>query len=261
MRCLSFTAQASALVPSLPAWRAWLWLLVWLVLPAQAQTLQVCISDEDFPPFTSPTEELAGQQRIRQAGARQGWQVTFIAMPWRRCLAGVEHGIYSAVAGVAAIPEHQAMMAFPQRGEQADPTRGLGATRLLVYRPRGSLADWDGRVFSHMAKPLLYLSGRTTLKSRFDQLGVASVDIARSSRQLAMMLLKGRGSLVVDHDFQVARVLALPEFRGQLEVLPVPFGEAPVYLAVGWPLYQGHRREVEALWDAMAAAIPAASAH
>lgn len=224
-------------------------LLACLVAPVQAATLVVCVSDEAFPPFTFPNREGDSQRLIRSAVERQGWQLEFIALPWRRCLAGVEQGLFGAIAGAAATPEYLDFMVFPQCSGQPDPRRALGITRLVVYRPAGDVAAWDGQGFSGLTRPVLYLSGRTTLKVLLEGLGVPAVDTARTSTQLAHMLLRGRGSLAIDHDYQVELLLAEPEFRGRLEVLPVPLGEAPIFLAVGRQLYQRHSRQIEAIWD------------
>ncbi|RJG08983.1 hypothetical protein D3879_24450 [Pseudomonas cavernicola] len=224
-------------------------MLVFLVAPVQAGTFSVCVSDEAFPPFTFPSREGDSQRLIRLAVEHHGWGVEFVALPWRRCLAGVEQGSFSAVAGVAATPEYLAFMAFPNSSGQPDQRRALGITRLVVYRPLGSLAGWDGQRFTGLAKPVLYLSGRTTLKALLARMGIPAIDTARASSQLAHMLFKGRGSLAIDHDYQVAQLFALPEFQGRFEVLPVPFGEAPIFLGVGLRLYDRRPRLVEAVWD------------
>lgn len=112
----------------------------------------------------------------------------------------MKRDLYSAVAGAAATPEYREFMAFPLHAGLPDPQRALGMTRIMVFRVLDSRANWDGRRFRGLDKPLLYLSGRTTLKVLLARMGVPPVDTARNSKQLALMLLKGRGSLVIDHD-------------------------------------------------------------
>lgn len=231
-------------------------LLLCLVPPALADNFSVCVSDEAFPPFTYPRQESESQQLIRRAGERQGLRVMFVAQPWRRCLAGVEHDVYSAVAGAAATAEYRAYMVFPLLAGQPDPRRALGVTRIMVFRRRDSGADWDGRRFRGLDKPLLYLSGRTTLKVLLDGLDVPTDDTARNSRQLAAMLLKGRGSLALDHEHQVERLLAMQDFHGQLEALPKPLAEGAVYLAVSRQAYGRNRAGIEAIWQAIGASQP-----
>lgn len=230
-------------------------LLLCLGEPALAETFSVCVSDEPFPPFTDPLRESEIQRLIRQAGERQGLQVAFVALPWRRCLAGVQHTIYSAVAGAAATSEYLGAMAFPQRNGQPDPQRALGVTRIMALRLRNSRAGWDGLRFRGLDKPLLYLSGRTTLKVWLARMDVPAVDTARNSEQLALMLLKGRGSLAIDHDHQLEQLLTLPQFRGRLEILPKPVLEGSIYLAVGRQLYERNSEAVEAIWDDIGASL------
>jgi polar amino acid transport system substrate-binding protein len=233
-------------------------MLLCLAAPAGAASLSVCISDEAFAPFTDPQRDGESQKRIRLASKHQGWQVKFVALPWRRCLAGVQQDIYDAVAGVAATAQYQDYMAFPQRDGQVDGARALGVTRLVVYRPVGSAAGWNGQRFSPLVKPVLYLSGRAALKGLLARMQEPADDTAKTSTQLALMLLKGRGSLAIDHDYQVAQLLSMPAFQGRLEVLPAPFGDAPVYMAVGWHRYERNRQLIEAIWSELGALQQAA---
>lgn len=230
-------------------------LLLCLSGPLQAETFSVCISDEAFPPFTYPHHESESQRLIRRAAEQQGLSVAFVALPWRRCLAAVRRNIYSAVAGAAATPEYLDYMAFPLRNGQPDPQRALGMTRIMAFRLRNSCADWDGLRFRGLDKPLLYLSGRTTLKVLLARMGVPAVDTARNSEQLALMLLKGRGSLALDHEYQVERLVAMPQFHGRLEVLPKSLAEGAIYLAVGRQLYERNSPIVEAIWDDIGTAL------
>jgi hypothetical protein len=59
--------------------------------------------------------------------------------------------------------------------------------RLAVYRPSVSTAGWDGRDFSGLDRPVLYLSGRTAIKTVLESMGIVAVD---ASTQLAAMLLR-----------------------------------------------------------------------
>lgn len=238
----------SSRAPTQPL-RHLLYLLLVLVAPAQALTLSVCVSDEAFPPFTYPHRDGESQARIRLASERQGWQVKFVALPWRRCLSGVQQKTYDAIAGVAVTAEYQGFMAFPQRAGRPDQARALGVTRLVVFRPAGGAALWDGQRFSQLEKPVLYLSGRAAIQALLARTGTPADDTAKTSTQLALMLLKGRGSLAIDHDSQVALLTSMPEFQGRFEVLSTPLGEAPIYLAVGRTLYEQQRQSIEAIWD------------
>lgn len=227
--------------------------LACLASAAHAQSMVICINDEEFSPFTSPNHEGESQLLIRRAAERLDWQISFVSVPWRRCLAGVGKGHYDAVIGVSASPEYQSTLVFPHAARVVDQTRSLGISRWVVYRAVGSQASWDGQHFSQLSKPVLYPAGRATLKVALQRFAVPVDDTAKNSTLLARMLLKGRGSLVIDHSYQVEQLQALPEFKGRLEVLPEVFGYGPIHLAVSQQLYARHSQQVEALWDEIGA--------
>lgn len=213
-----------------------------------SRPLRICVSDSPFPPFTHPTREAAGQRVVRQAVEHQGRAVEFVAQPWRRCLLGVERGLYAGVVGTTAALEYRSFLAFPRQAEAVDEQRSLGVTTLVVYRRVGSRGSWDGRSFRNVTGPVLYLSGRSTLKNILGKIGVYSVDSARNSKQLAMMLSHKRGSLAIDHQPEVEHITRMPAYQGHFEILPVPFGEAHVYFAVGLETYRQQRQLFEAIW-------------
>jgi polar amino acid transport system substrate-binding protein len=217
-----------------------------------SRMLRVCVSDSPFLPFTHPTREAYGQRLVRQAVEHQGLALQFVTQPWKRCLQGVQRGIYAGVVGPAASLEYRSFLAFPRDREKVDGLRSLGVTTLVVYRRVGTQASWDGRRFEHIQGPVLYLSGRSTIRKKLDEHGVPSVDYARDSQQLALMLLNERGSLAIDHRSEVEKVIRLPEFQGHFDVLPVPFGKAHIYFAVGLDTYRQQRQLFEAIWTEIA---------
>ncbi|MGQ7958565.1 hypothetical protein ACUTAF_12790 [Pseudomonas sp. SP16.1] len=219
-----------------------------VVLASQHRPLRVCISDSPFPPFTHPAREAAGQRLLRQAVEAQGLALEFVPKAWRRCLRGVQQGVYDGVIGTAANLEYQAFLAFPRMQERVDERRSLGTTRMLLYRRVGSRASWNGRTFQNLNGPLLYLSGRSALKSMIESAGGQGLDYARSSEQLALMMLNGRGSLAIDHQSEVERIIRMPPYRGRFEILPKPFIEAAIYFAVGLDSYRQRRPLFEAIW-------------
>ena len=222
------------------------------LLAATTSALQICVSDSPFPPFSHPIQEAEGQRVVRQAVERQGGTVEFVSQPWRRCLFGVQQGAYAGLVGTAATLEYRSFLAFPRLDGAIDTRRSLGATTLVVYRRVGSHGSWDGRDFQDMDGPVLYLSGRSALKHVFVKKHVESLDYARNSQQLALMLLNGRGSLAIDHQLDVQRITRMAEFQGQFEILPTPFGNADIYFAVGLDTYRQQRQLYEAIWSDIA---------
>jgi polar amino acid transport system substrate-binding protein len=216
---------------------------------AMSGVLRVCVSDTPLLPFTHPSREADAQRLVRKAVEHQGLTLQFVARPWKRCLQDVQRGIYAGVIGASAALEHRSFLAFPLEREKVDELRSLGVTTLVAYRRVGAQASWDGHRFEHIYGPVLYLSGRSAVRKRLDELGVTAHDFARDSQQLALMLLNERGCLAIDHRPEVEAITRLAEFKGLFEVLPNPFGRAHIYFAVGLDTYRQQRPLFEAIWS------------
>ena len=46
--------------------------------------------------------------------------------------------------------------------------------------------------------------------------------------------------------------LVARHYRGQIEMLPTPFQQTPIYLIVNKTFYQKHQAQIEAYWQAIA---------
>lgn len=225
----------------------------------QPRRLQVCIGDEEVPPYTTlqKSEEL-GQTALREAARRQGWQVQFSIRPWRRCLADTASGHFQAVLPVSATAVNLQRLKFPEVAGQPDLAMRLGEVRVLAVRPRGSSAEWDGQHFSGLTGPVLYLGGLSALDAFFASAGQAADNNARNATSMARMLLAQRSNMAVDLEERILNLLAQDEFRGRLEVLPRPVLNAPTFLAVSPSFYAESPQAVEQLWRDMVETFHAA---
>lgn len=236
------------------------WLVWWLGCgPAQAsqgagwpRSLQLCISDIDYPPFTYPAREGVAQRWIRHAVEAGGGRVAFVARPWRRCLVETAEGRFDGVVGAAASVENLRHLVFPGGAQRVDTSLAIGTTQILAYRPRGSRARWDGQRFHGLQGPVLFTAGISALRDALKRQGVPYNDAAPSPEAVARMLLHGRSNLALDHDLRVRALLKRREFMGRLEILPRPYASAPVYLAINPRFYIEHAEQVAALWQTVA---------
>ncbi|MDP3848372.1 MAG: transporter substrate-binding domain-containing protein [Pseudomonas sp.] len=223
------------------------WLLLFCLGTAQAQTLRVCIGDASNPPLTFVDHDGQAQYLIRHAASQQGWTVEFEPVPWRRCRAGVESGRYHAAGTVTAAPSNREFMAFPLRAGQLDESLALGEFKVLVYRARGTDADWDGQRFTGLRAPVLYNAGFVAVADRLQQLNVTHNDSAQTIHQMMQMLLRDRAQLGVGQAASVERELQNPEFA-DIEVLPAPLMRAGLFLGVNKQFYAQHPQVFEAIW-------------
>lgn len=221
--------------------------------------LQVCIADEEVPPYTSMHQpEALGQTALREAAGRQGWQVQFSIRPWRRCLADTASGHFQAILPVSPSAVNRPRLKFPELAGQVDFALMLGEMRVLVMRPQGSSAEWDGQRFSGLTGPVLYLGGLSVLDVFFANSGQASDSNARNALSMGRMLLAQRSNVAVDLEDRVLNLLTQDEFRDRLEVLPRPLLSAPVFLGISPRLYAESPQAVEQLWRDMAETFHAA---
>ena len=228
------------------------WLLLFCLgsAQAQAQTLRVCIGDVSNPPLTFTDHDGQAQYLIRQAVSAQGWTVEFEPVPWRRCRAGVESGRYHAAGTATATPSNREFMVFPLLAGQLNEGLALGEFKVLVYRARGTSADWDAQGFRGLNTPVLYNAGFVAVGDRLQQLNVAHDDSAQTIYQMMQMLLLGRAQLGVGQAASVAVELQKPEFAS-IEVLPTPLMRAGLFLGVNKQFYGQHPQVVEAIWRAI----------
>lgn len=259
-------AQGSARLGRGAFWRLAQALLLGLGLSAGAwaqeakpRLLQVCIADEEVPPYTSVHQpEALGQTALREAAQRQGWQVQFNIRPWRRCLAETASGNFQAILPISLTAVTRPLLKFPERAGQPDLALVLGEMRVLAIRVRGNTAEWDGQHFSGLTGPVLYLGGLSVLDAFFARTGQASDSSAKTAQAMGRMLLAQRSNMAVDLEDRTLSLLAQDEFRDRLEVLPQPVLSGPIFLAIAPSFYAESPQVVEQLWRDMAQTFHAA---
>lgn len=226
---------------------------------AQPRLLQVCIANEEVPPYTSMQQpEALGQTALREAARRQGWQVQFNIRPWRRCRAETASGHFQAILPIAPAAENRLRLKFPELAGKPNLALVLGEIRVLAIRPQGSSAEWDGQRFSGLTGPVLYLGGLSVLDAFFARTGQASDSSAKTALAMGRMLLAQRSNMAVDLEDRARSLLAQDEFRERLEALPRPVLSGPVFLAVSPSFYAESPQVVEQLWRDLAQTFHAA---
>jgi polar amino acid transport system substrate-binding protein len=211
-----------------------------------SRILQICIANQGYPPYTYENAEGRFQHLVREAMTAQGWQVEFVAKPWRRCVLEVQQGRVQAIGPVFPTPEHLQRMVFPQVNGVSDVRRSLGIAKMVLLRTAGSPVTWDEKAFSGLSGPLLYQSGVSALTLMLSSMPLAAADAAPRAQTLARMLLKGRSNAAIIHEYDALELLKLAEFQGQFEI--EPFQSGAVYLGFSRQFYQQHPQDAEQVW-------------
>jgi hypothetical protein len=219
---------------------------------AQAQTaLRVCTSDQPFFPFTMPDGSGQHQQLLRLA-ARElpELQLHNYMAPRPRCLQDVRMGRADAAIGVLTA-DRLSYLAYPMKGGEVDPARGLGDVRFVALRRVGSPVQWDGQRFSGLreGEAIGVLFG-FAYGPRLAGLGLPIDDRAISHEQLLQKLERGRNPVVILQERQAIQLIER-RHAGRVEALSPAFEAFTLYLMVGRD-YQARQPElVQRLWRAI----------
>jgi polar amino acid transport system substrate-binding protein len=216
---------------------------------AAAAGITVCLADKDYPPLFFTDHEGQVQWLVRKAMEQRGEVAKFVFLPWRRCVIGVEMGLYSAALPMAANKKFSELYAFPLQGDQLDPTRSVGRISYVAVRRRGSAASWDGKRLTGLNLAVAYPSGFISIEERLTALGARGDDGTSTEERVLLKLLAGRVDLGVVSASGATLLLAQNSLREQLEVLPVEFFANEVYLAFNRAFYRARRDDVEAVWS------------
>lgn len=225
------------------------WLLAGACYGAQP-TLTFCHEDQNSFPWvmtdgTGLNLELLGlvQQALEL-------QVTYVAVPWKRCLSGLEQGLYDGAFAASFKPERLKMGHYPVDADgRPDALRRLHTSRYTLYRRAGSTVSWDGQRFSQ-------LSGRVGSLSGFsirDLLLAHGLEVDESSRDplaLLQMLVHGRVEAIALQTMRGDFLLqANPQLAAQVEKLPQLLEEKPYYLMLSKALLTRDPELAELIWS------------
>ncbi|AZP11893.1 substrate-binding periplasmic protein [Undibacterium parvum] len=204
--------------------------------------------DDDLPPLSFPSHEGQAQWLVREALQRKGHTVRFEAVPWARCILGVEHGPYDAALGAGANPKFFSFMRFPLRNAEVDHSKILGSITQIVVRRPGTRPDWNGENFLGLKTAVMYRRGYASVEKKLLDLGVPGNSESNSDEQSVKKLLAGRADVAIIQIETAQAMLEQSAYKGKFEILAHPFLELPLYLGVSRLRYERDPRFVEALW-------------
>ncbi|MFG0420146.1 substrate-binding periplasmic protein [Pseudomonas sp. zjy_8] len=216
---------------------------------AAESALRFCHEDQDSYPWVMSDGSGLNKELLDLVQQQLGLQFTYVAVPWKRCLAGLQHGLYDGAFAASFKPERQRMGRYPLDAEgRPDTLRRLHSSRYTLYRRAGSAVSWDGRRFSH-------LNGRVGSLSGFsirDLLLAHGLEVDESSRDplaLLQMLEHGRIEAAALQTQRGDFVLqANPQLAQSIEKLPQLLEEKPYYLMLSNALLAHEPDLAERIW-------------
>lgn len=222
------------------------------ILPVQAAPLKFCFEDVPQTPWTQPDGSGLNFELLKRVEARLGEQFAFTPLPWKRCLMYVANGEMDGVLGAAYSQERIHYGVFPTLpGGKEKVAARLYSDRFNVYVHTGSKVQWDGKAFAN-------LNGSVAIQTDFvvaEQLRLMHLELdqsGKSAEHALRLLMNGSAKVAVLQAAQANRLVQNDtRFRGQVEILPVPFAEVPFYLFVSQKAWFKDAKRIGAVWDAI----------
>ncbi|USX27689.1 hypothetical protein NHH73_05125 [Oxalobacteraceae bacterium OTU3CINTB1] len=214
--------------------------------------LTVCVFDQPFSPMTFPDGCGQSLELLRRASALQPVAVRQLVAPRSQCMNRLRNGQVNAMLA-AFTPERTAYGAYPMKGAQPDPGRGVGELNFSVFRRQGDTVDWDGQRFIGLGRQPVGAQPDLLHMPMLREMDVVIDDSGSSVDQVFAKLAGKRVAAVVTERDEGGELMAR-KYRGQIEMLPAPFQKTPIYLIVNKDFYQKHQPQVEAYWQAIAQA-------
>ncbi|HEY1025998.1 MAG TPA: transporter substrate-binding domain-containing protein [Pseudomonas sp.] len=213
------------------------------------QPLTLCYEDQDSYPWVMTDGTGLNLELLGLVEQALGLRFIYVPVPWKRCLAGLQKGLYDGAFAASFKPERLRMGHYPVDVEGLpDVHRRLHTSRYTLYRRVGGTVSWDGQRFEGLTGRVGSLSGFSIR----DLLLAQGAEVDESSRDplaLLQMLIHGRveavalqtqrGDFLLQGNLQLAR---------QVEKLPHLLEEKPYYLMLSGALLARDPALAEKVW-------------
>lgn len=197
-----------------------------------AANLKICSDVNFWYPFTMVEDGKAVGihiDMIRQAADTLGHEVSFLPMPWRRCLREAEMGSVDGIAVASFNAERATYLRYPGPGDDG-PDRDLRVANVayVVVTPARNQFEFEGDVHA-IPQPVMAPRG-WSIVSELRKSGVRVDDHASGDENnLRKLLRDGEGAIVTIPE--VIRELGKqPAYQGKFKVSEKPVSSRDYYL-------------------------------
>lgn len=212
----------------------WIWALM-LAAPcsqaAASPALTFCYEDQDSYPWVMTDGSGLNQALIDRVGQALGLEIAQRAMPWKRCLAGLEQGLYDGAFAASYKAERLAMGAYPTHANGGlDDDKRLHTSSYSLYRRVGGQIRWNGQAFEQLTGKIGSLSGFSIVDFLHNH-GAEVEENSRDPLALLNMLKSGRFQAAALQTQRADFVLqAHPELAGFIEKTSPPLEHKAYHL-------------------------------
>lgn len=221
-----------------------------LAAPRDAGTLSLCYEDQDSYPWVMEDGSGLNLQLLRLVEQALHGQFSFVAVPWRRCLAGLAQGTYDGAFAASFKAERLGLGRYPLDADgRLDERKRLHTSIYSLYRRKGSTVSWNGQEFRELHGRIGSLNGFSIVD--FIRAKGAEVDeTSRDPQALLRMLSRQRIEAAALQSLRGDFVLQNnPELAAQLEKIELPLENKAYYLMLSNAYVSTYPQQASALWD------------
>jgi polar amino acid transport system substrate-binding protein len=212
--------------------------------------LTLCYEDQDSYPWVMTDGSGLNLQLLHLVASAQHIQLSLVAVPWKRCLAGLAQGVYDGAFAASFKAERLSLGRYPVDADgRLDERKRLHTSTYALYRRKGSTVSWNGQEFRQLHGRIGSLSGFSI--SDFIRAQGAEVDESnRDPVALLRMLSHKRVEAAALQSLRGDFVLqANPDLAAQLEKLELPLEDKAYYLMLSNGYVAAHPQQASELWD------------
>lgn len=221
-----------------------------LAAPREGPVLTLCYEDQDSYPWVMEDGSGLNLQLLRLVEQAQHGQFTFIAVPWKRCLAGLAQGTYDGAFAASYKAERLSLGRYPLDADgRLDERKRLHTSIYALYRRKGSPVSWNGQEFRQLQGRIGSLSGFSIvdfIRAQGAEVDETSRDPLALLRMLSHKRIEAAALQSLRGDFVLQ---ANPDLAAQLEKLELPLEDKAYYLMLSNAYVATHPQQATALWD------------
>lgn len=221
-----------------------------LAAPREGPELTLCYEDQDSYPWVMEDGSGLNLQLLRLVEQAQHGQFTFIAVPWKRCLAGLAQGTYDGAFAASYKAERLSLGRYPLDADgRLDERKRLHTSIYALYRRKGSPVSWNGQEFRQLQGRIGSLSGFSIvdfIRAQGAEVDETSRDPLALLRMLSHKRIEAAALQSLRGDFVLQ---ANPDLAAQLEKLELPLEDKAYYLMLSNDYVASNPEQATALWD------------
>lgn len=225
-------------------------LLVLSPLTSQAaDTLTFCYEDKDSYPWVMTDHTGLNLELLSLVAAASQLQIRYVAVPWKRCLAGLARGRYDGAFASSFKAERLSMGRYPTDSDgRLDESKRLHTSVYALYRRRGSSVGWNGTEFRQLTSAIGSLSG-VSISDFLRSHGATVDESSRDPLALLRMLKEQRVDAVALQSLRADFVLqSHPALALDIEKAELPLEAKAYYLMLSNAFCQAQPEKAQGLW-------------